>query len=141
MKNLLLLAALGVLGYFAYQEWRPASSAAPLVAATPTPTPTPEPIDPAVLSKVSKLFEEWKLRNAGTERKQLGSAYKTDMAQLVSEIKLRGPYTDEGLKSLFQRFLAEQGRVDKSEIESVAESMIREAGLEGSLGGMDKYDR
>lgn len=130
MKNLLLATGLGVLGYFAYLQWSPTSAPAPSVETTPD--PTPEPIDPWLRGRVGRLFDEWKRRNASTDRKQ--HVYMVDMAEILSEIRMRGPFTDQVIASQFTRILVDLG-VSREEAGAVANGIMKEAARDGLTGG------
>jgi hypothetical protein len=138
MKNLLLLASLGVLGYFGYHRWSAdkGNPAAFFVQkpAVEAPTPTPAPTDPWLRGKVARLFEEWKRRNASTDKKQ--HVYLLDMAEVLSEIKMRGPYTDQVIASKFTKILIEMG-VSPDEAGMVAAGILKEAARDGTMGGHD----
>jgi len=89
--------------------------------------------DPAVKSRVLKMFREWKYRNAGTEKKQDGRAYKIDMADLLSEIKLIGPHTEVAIRKLMVRILREE--VGSDEVDTVVDAILEEARRDGSIQG------
>lgn len=124
MKNLLLLASLGVLGYFGYQRWftqpeppppPPTLPAAEVVKAKP------EPVSFAVKSSVRKLFEEWKRRNLGNAGSQQGSA-AVDPASELTEIRKAlfrdGVHSESAVLDVIKRALRDLG-VPENEIDEV----------------------
>jgi len=119
------------------EELPPANEA---VTSGSLPERTPVDIDLGIKSRVLKLFREWKLRNAGTEKKQVGGAFKVDMAELLTEIKLRGPHTEQGIKNLMIRVLREAG-VGRDEVEFVADGILSEARRDGSIKGHHRANR
>ena len=129
MKNLLLIAGLGVLGYLGYQEWFAKPEPEPVAVAAPQPT------DPWLRTKVTRLLDEWKRRNAGTEKKQY--ALRTDMGTILSEIKMRGPHTEIAIKAAFGKALVELG-VDSQEVAEVVKGIWNEADRDGKKGGHNR---
>ena len=133
MKNLLLFAALGVLGYFAYREWLPAAPAASFVTATPTPapTPTPRPVDFAVKSAVKSLYEEWK-RRVLSDPDPHGAA-AIDMPQKLTEIRRRlfmeRVHTEDAMMSAMATALQELG-VAPREADYVVKKILEEVEAE-----------
>jgi hypothetical protein len=129
MKNLLLLASLGVLGYFGYQKW----FAQPEPPPPPPPVPAakvvevkPEPVNFAVKSRVRKLFDEWKRRNLGNADSQLGSA-TVDPASELTEIRKTlfrdGVHSEAAVLDVIKRALRELGVAEK-ELNEVAAGIV-----------------
>ena len=118
MKNLLLLAGLGVLGYLGYQKWftLPALPTAEVVEAKP------EPVNYTIKSRVRKLFDEWKRRNLGNADSQLGSA-AVDPASELTEIRKilfrDGVHSEAAVLDVIKRALRDVG-VSENEIDEVA---------------------
>lgn len=133
MKNLLLATGLGLLGYFGHQWWFTERKPAP--AEETQAVPSPEPVDPWLRMKVGRLFDEWKRRNASTGKKQ--PVFAVDMAEVLSEIKMRGPFTDQVIASQFTKILIEFG-VSRDEAGMVAGGIIKEAARDGMKGGHDR---
>lgn len=138
MKTLLFCALLGAVGYLSYDKWF--ASSPPLdqppvePAGAPVVEAAPLQVGLAVKTRIRKLLEEWKLRNAGTEKRQLGTAFKVDMAVLLSEIKLMGPHTEAGIRKLMLRVLPELG-VARDEVGTVADEILKQARRDGAKGG------
>ena len=143
MKNLLLLAAIGVIGYYAYKEWSAKPVPAPLVAEKKTvaaPTPAPKPVDPSIKAYVDRMYGEWKERSLGTQRKQLGSR-RSDMAELLTQIRRRlgglGVHSDSAVRQEIIRALQELGVVPE-ECSFVANGLLSEAGKDGLKGSHNR---
>ena len=122
MKNLLLLASLGVLGYFGYQNWFTQPEPPPALPAAKVVEAKPEPVNFAVKSRVRKLFDEWKRRNLGNADSQLGSA-AVDPASELTEIRKTlfrdGVHSEAAVLDVIKRALRDLG-VPENEIDEVA---------------------
>jgi len=130
MKSLLLLVVLGVVGYYAYNNWR-SEPAAPPPPPTPAPpakvaAPKPEPVSFGVKSRVRKLLEEWKRRSLGDSKSQLGSA-TIDPAGELTEIRKMlfrdGVHSEAAVLDVIQRALRELG-VPQEEIKEVSGGIL-----------------
>jgi hypothetical protein len=150
MKNLLLLAALGALGYFLlFGEERTGFSC----EREPTPVPAPsksavaseasgapsemEIVDSISLMRVDRLFKEWKRRNAGTQKKQYGVA-TIDMADEIASIRFRGPYTRNGIQKALAAALVSECDVQSGESRQIAAGIMSEAERDGRIGGHNR---
>ena len=107
MKALLLLVAIGIVGYFVYRDFFAVPDLVVVApAATPTPTPTPVPF--AIRSAVRSLYEEWKRRELGEQQPALPEPRK-----LLTEIRRnlfdRGEHTEAAVSSAILQALAEMG--------------------------------
>ena len=130
MKNLLLLIALGVLGYYGYKEWfskpvRPPVAVPPPVAVEVT--AKPEPVSFAIKVRVRNLLAEWKRRSLGGQSSELGSA-TIDPAGEVTEIRKLlfrdGIHSEAAVADAVSRALRELG-VAEHEIKEVTGGILR----------------
>ncbi len=125
MKNLLLLAGLGVLGYLGYQKWSTQPEPPPPLPALPTAEVVeakPEPVNFAIKSRVRKLFEEWKRRNLSNADSQLGSAAVDPASELtvIRKTLFRdGVHSEAAVLDVIKRALRDLG-VPENEIDEVA---------------------
>ena len=107
MKALLLLVAIGIVGYFVYWDFFAVPDLVVVApAATPTPTPTPVPF--AIRSAVRSLYEEWKRRELGEQQPAMPEPQK-----LLTEIRRnlfdKGEHTEAAVSSAIVQALAEMG--------------------------------
>jgi hypothetical protein len=142
MRNLLLLIALGVLGYYAYREWFSESVRPPVVVPSAPPRPvvaTPPGAD-RVSSRVRKMYDEWKNRALATEKVQQG-ARKTDMSVVLTEIRRIlgedfGLHTPSAVREVIVHCLP----VPESEKDYVYKSIINAANKDAQIGGHNRAD-
>jgi hypothetical protein len=142
MKNLLLLALLGVLGYFAYLQWEPDPEPPPEII-------TPQPVAKAdffVKSRVRSLFEEWQRRavtkglSGGPEDGTKGSTPNTlvDMSREIEQIRrilfTKNVFAAEAMTAQMKLALRDLGVVP-SEIDEVYSGIIAEASNDQKLQG------
>ena len=103
MKALLLLVAIGIVGYFVYWDY---FAVPDLVVVAPAATPTPVPF--AIRSAVRSLYGEWKRRELGEQQPALPEPRK-----LLTEIRRnlfdRGEHTEAAVSSAILQALAEMG--------------------------------
>jgi hypothetical protein len=133
MKNLLLLVALGALGYYAYRGWMSESQATLLaVAAADAP---PAAVDFNVKTRVRKMFEEWKRRQLMSS--QPHGARLSNMSRELDELRkylfANAVHSEKGLHALLSHALRELG-VSKEESEQVARGFIAEARKDAARG-------
>ena len=105
MKALLLLVAIGIVGYFVYRDY---FAVPDLVVVAPAATPTPTPVPFAIRSAVRSLYEEWKRRELGELQPAVPGPRK-----LLTEIRRnlfdRGEHTEAAVSSAIVQALAEMG--------------------------------
>lgn len=138
MKNLLLLASLGVLGYFGYQKWfaqpeiKPAAPAQAVAA--------PRGADDRIERRVRRMYEEWRDRALATQKTQ-HAARRTDIAVVLSEIReiLGEDYGMHGPESVKQViiYLLPVPASDKNYVYS---GIMDEAERDGRKGGHNRSD-
>jgi hypothetical protein len=127
MKGLLLLAALGLLGYYGYLQWFAKESVVP---PAPAPAPVikakPEPVDFAVKSRVRRLLEEWKRRSLSSGGSEVGSA-SVDPGRELTEIRRivfsDGRHSEAAIRETISRALRELG-VAEGEVNEVAGGIL-----------------
>ena len=132
MKNLLLIAGLGVLGYLGYQEWFAQPEPKPAAAAVAPPAP----VDFAVKTRVRKMFEEWKRRQLTSS--QPHGARLTDMSRELDDVRRhlfgKAIHGEKGLQEIIENALRELG-VSGAELKQLAKNIIAEARKDASRGG------
>ncbi len=129
MKKLLLLVALGLLGYYGYTHW--------LVKPVPPPPPPPppvetaiqakpEPVNFAIKSRVRQLLAEWKRRNSGVNSSESGSATidpAAELAEIRKTLFREGTHSEAEVSRVVSRALRELG-VAESEVQEVTRSIL-----------------
>lgn len=124
MKGLLLLVALAIGAYCAYQfllpEPPPPPAPPPVVAAKP------EPVNFAIRSRVRKLFEEWKRRNLGNPIVEHGAPAivpASEFNQIRKSLYAEGIYAGDAVRDVVVRSLRELG-VAEREIGEVSDGIL-----------------
>ena len=143
MKNLLLFAALGVLGYFAFLRGCP-----------PPPPPPPPPEQPTsrpnvaeaadeffVYSRVIIMYEEWKSRESAQAGDNKQHARFVDMSAVLTDIrawlsehpryKIHEPKKIEEVISIALRRPIRRLDVPPSQIPHVLQGLLSEANKDG----------
>ena len=130
MKNLLLLAGLGILGYYGYNHWfaapEPPPTPAPKVAEPRVAEPKPAPVSFAVKSRVERLLEEWKRRSLGGMESQISSApvdVATELAEIRKTLFRDGIHSQAAVLDVIKRALRELGVAEK-ELNEVAGGIL-----------------
>ena len=124
MKRLLLVAFLGLAGYYAY-EWVSQEPAAP----APVPSAAPvkkKPVDFAMRSRVNKLFQEWKRQQLITDKGQQGLATcnpEEELNQIRQHLFREGRHSESAVADLVSQCLQEMGLAEE-EIGSVSSSLV-----------------
>lgn len=141
MKNLLLIVALGVLGYYAYQEWFAKPAPAPAAAAKQQdPSVVSAGNDFFIYTRVKTMYREWKERSVGTPKRQQPGARNEDLSILLTEIRIRlaePPYkihTPETVEEVMLVSLARPDRdldVPSSQRRHVLSAIMTEATNDG----------
>jgi hypothetical protein len=108
MKALLLLVAIGIVGYFVYRDYF--AGPEPLAAepsATPAPkSPTPTPVPFAIKSAVRSLYEEWKRRELGDQQPAMPEPQKL-LTEIRRNLFNRGEHTEAAVNGVIVQALAE----------------------------------
>jgi hypothetical protein len=129
MKLLLLLAALGVVGYFIYQDYfaaptePPKPTPSPSVSPTPPPTPRPTPVPLAIRGVVRNLYEEWKRRELGDVRAATLPRPSELRTQIKSILFDQGHHSDGAMREVIVKALGELG-VQPSDREHITSGIM-----------------
>jgi hypothetical protein len=138
MKNLLLLALLGVLGYFAYLQWEPDPEPPPPAPVLVDTAPQAPPgADERVYFRVRRMYDEWQNRALATDKLQQGSR-RTDLSTMLTEIReiLGGSHnlhSPEAVKEVIVYHLGQIG-VPPGERDYVYAGLLSEASRDGQRG-------